>query len=602
MFKSSKELYFLLNKTQKKYLWYLFIIVTASSFFEIISVGSIVYFVSYLSNQNLSSNNIIDNFILVISQYFELNIITSVSLLVLISLLISTTFLVFGHFFNSYFNSKIVNGISEDLFKHYISRSFLEHIKEDSSKIINNLNSIVYRLHLEILNPMVIILSRLMFSLPLIFGMLIYNFKITLIGLVSFILVYLLIFKKFKNISKKNGSLNTSFSENKIKLIKDMVGLFKDININNLSEKYLLKFKSLNKIHLKVNYTNSLITLSPKNIIEFTAFSLIIFLVLILNHNNLFNFNEFVSTVSVFIICIYKLLPSFQQIYNNLITVKFGLNAYEYLKNDLHNAQKFQIDIHKRIDKPKIDETKQNLKIDYQSSIKLKNIFFSYDNSEDTSLKKINLEFKIGEKVAIFGPSGAGKTTLINILSGLIHPSGGSIFIDGKQLEKKMLNDYKKNISLVPQEIYLTNETIESNISLYNNNQDSKKIKKIIEISQLASISDDLKKRNMTSVGDTGAFLSGGQKQRVAIARALFKGSKLIIFDEATNSLDEQTEYEIIRSFEEHFSKKSIILITHNPKILNFFDKVVYLQGGEVNFYGSYESFKDFFKSSNNKL
>ena len=94
--------------------------------------------------------------------------------------------------------------------------------------------------------------------------MLIYNFKITLIGLVSFILVYLLIFKKFKNISKKNGSLNTSFSENKIKLIKDMVGLFKDININNLSEKYLLKFKSLNKIHLKVNYTNSLITLSPK--------------------------------------------------------------------------------------------------------------------------------------------------------------------------------------------------------------------------------------------------------------------------------------------------------------------------------------------------
>ena len=85
-------------------------------------------------------------------------------------------------------------------------------------------------------------------------------------------------------------------------------------------------------------------------------------------------------------------------------------------------------------------------------------------------------------------------------------------------------------------------------------------------------------------MGDTGAFLSGGQKQRVAIARALFKGSKLIIFDEATNSLDEQTEYEIIRSFEEHFSKKSIILITHNPKILNFFDKVVYLQGGEVNF------------------
>ena len=207
------------------------------------------------------------------------------------------------------------------------------------------------------------------------------------------------------------------------------------------------------------------------------------------------------------------------------------------------------------------------------------------------------MEFRIGEKVAIFGPSGAGKTTLINILSGLIHPSGGAIFIDGKQLEKKMLTDYKKNISLVPQEIYLTNETIESNISLYNNNQDYQKIKKIVEISQLASISDDLKKRNMTSVGDTGAFLSGGQKQRVAIARALFKGSKLIIFDEATNSLDEQTEYEIIRSFDEHFRKKSIILITHNPKVLNFFDKVVYLQNGEVNFYGSYESFKDFYKS-----
>ena len=226
-------------------------------------------------------------------------------------------------------------------------------------------------------------------------------------------------------------------------------------------------------------------------------------------------------------------------------------------------------------------------KINFLYQIEFKNIFFRYDKSKDFLLKDINFKIKKNEIIGIIGKNGSGKSTLCNLLLGLLKPERGAIIIDDKININERYSDYKKILSFVPQKIYLLNDTIKNNILFGSEDEEIKKfnIDKVKTFSKLLSfaLSND---NNLLDydVGEDGSKLSGGQKQRVAIARALYNNSEILIMDEPNNNLDSEIEAKIIEDLISSSIKKTIIIITHNPRTLKFCNNIIEVNNGKVKF------------------
>ena len=275
--------------------------------------------------------------------------------------------------------------------------------------------------------------------------------------------------------------------------------------------------------------------------------------------------------MGVFVLGSQKLLPSIQQIYT----------AWARLKNsqsDLENVYSL------------ISQNKQNIKRKefIFSEIILENIRYRYPSSKNDVLKDLNLKIKAGEIIGIKGESGAGKTTLVDIIAGLLVPYSGKIFINGKKISKnksKYQKIWSENISYIPQHIFLSDQPIANNVAfgIPNDLINIERVKKCLTMAQLSNFADNstnnLKFKN---IGDSGIRMSGGQRQRLAIARALYRNSKILIIDEGTSSLDSITEEEIIKLIKNLSEKITIIMIAHRLSTLTICNKIIEIQNGSI--------------------
>jgi ABC-type multidrug transport system fused ATPase/permease subunit len=221
--------------------------------------------------------------------------------------------------------------------------------------------------------------------------------------------------------------------------------------------------------------------------------------------------------------------------------------------------------------------------IDFKESIELKNLSFFYDKGNQI-LNKINLKIKKGEKIGIIGHSGAGKTTFINIIVGLIKQTSGDIFIDNKLLKNKNLISWKSKIGYVPQDVYLIDDSIKSNIALgiRKDKIDNEKIYYALKQSQLMTFVNSLPKKEDTNVGERGVQLSGGQRQRIGIARALYNNSEILVLDEATSALDQKTELDFIKAVNNIREDKTILIVTHRLSTIENCDKIFKIENGDL--------------------
>ena len=576
MISSIQFLFKFLNSKQKTRFFNLLVVMIFASFFEIISILSLVEYVNFLSENKIGFLSDFINQKLKLD-YIELNIKNFSFILILIFLL-STILNLLSVYLLSKFTLQTGGEIESSLFEYYLRRDYLFHLETTSSKLLNNIFELVKRIASFVIFPLMIIISKILFILPLFFGLLVFKTQITFFAMLIFAGLYVLIFQLFRKKMKFLGELQTKVTEDKFTILNQGFGGIKEVKILNKFNFFKKYYDLLYNQLVSIQVEKDIVGRFPKYLIELIVISASIFLILYFSNNLQFNFNAIIINLSFFLIIAYKIIPALQQVYYNANIVKNNLPAVSKLSKDLSNSKKV------------ISLNKSNQIFKNFVSLEVKDLFFKYKSSKNKVLNRINLKILNGQKIAITGLSGSGKTTLINILLGIINLNKGKIIINEKILKKDDILSWQKLIGFVSQSIFLTERSIKENIAfgIPKNKIDNTKIKNLIKICNLDKVVKNLPKKENTLIGERGAKFSGGQQQRLGIARALYTDPSVIILDEATNALDLKTENEILKSILKFKKNITIIMISHRLELIKKFDKILFLDKGEIQGFDNY--------------
>jgi ABC-type multidrug transport system fused ATPase/permease subunit len=300
---------------------------------------------------------------------------------------------------------------------------------------------------------------------------------------------------------------------------------------------------------------------------------------------------KIVPIISLYAMAGYRLMPALQTIYSGVTSVRYAMPAFNLIVNDLS----------KRTNTNKIN----NNSLSFSKDLEVKNLCYGYHASKNLIVNKLDLSIKKNTTIAIVGTTGSGKTTLMDLLLGLITPNSGDIYLDNIKLNDKNIHIWRNIIGYVPQSIYLTDDTIEKNIAfgVDCNEIDKSQVAKVAKIANLDNFINTLPERYDTFVGERGVRLSGGQQQRIGIARALYHDPDIIMLDEATSSLDSITENSIMEAIHNIAHQKTIIMIAHRLSTIKECDEIHMMDHGRIVDSGTYEhliSFNKEFKKMTN--
>ena len=482
---------------------------------------------------------------------------------------ISTFFSLCSMYLNSYFSNKFSESLERKIFKYYIQEEYVYFSKNNISQIISKITNEIPRIKQNIVSNSVGLIINTSMLIFLTISILFVDFFVSIIAISSLGIFYGLFFFNIKRIATRQGENISNLQYKKTKSILDSLNNIKYLKFIN-DEKFYINIHrfSSNKL-AKIFINNSIIINFPRVVMEFTLFLGTV--LICLYFSNIYgSFSEFLPMLTIFAIASIKALPAINQIFTAIISLKSNISALYSFEEEYLNMKKSEI-------------VSSDEELIFKENIKLENVSFKYP-SGNFKIDNLNLEIKKNNFVGFCGTTGSGKTTLIDILSGLISPNQGNLSIDSIPLKKNQLTNYRKIIGYVPQEIFLGNLTIKESIALgYNtDNINQKTVEESCKLADIHEFIVTLKDGYETMVGDNGIKLSGGQKQRIGIARALYKKPKILIFDEATSSLDYHTENKIIETVTSFKGKITLIMITHRLETIKNCDTIFEVSDGKL--------------------
>jgi len=564
-------LWSILDKGQRLYFFYIVFLMLIQAVLEILSIALVIPFTALILDPSQKTDLLIlDKLSFFLESYERESLLPICAAIFFIIFVIKNISLVF--IYSSIYNyTKNVRAIiSTKLLSKYLKQNYEYFVKNSFSKIQANLTGEINALLNSFFIPAHIILSEVIIFISIFFLLfLTNNIQGVLIVLPTLIIVGFILKKVNKNI-KKHGSDRLINNRDNAKLTHYILLGVRDILLIGKTKKILEYF---NKLQLKMGSVEAnlnILKLLPKNLIE--VFGLLTFLILIIYLFNQGEDNDQIITVLTFYFVIaYRILPSINKIFLNYQLVKFAKNSVSILGKDLNLEDKIEIN----------DD--QDQKFDFQNNIVLSNINFEYEKNIRV-LNNINLKIKKNEIVGIKGDSGSGKTTLLNIISKLSSPTYGKILIDNRILNiKKDIRSYQNLISLISQDTFLIEGSVKENILLGTEKEfDEKKFQFSLDFSKVQDFLELLPNGLDTIIGTNSKSISSGQKQRIAIARQIYSDREILIFDEATNALDEKNEKIILNNIRSLKPNKTIILVSHNSENLKVCDKIYYLEGGNL--------------------
>lgn len=582
MFKLIKNLFNLLSPNQRKRFYLLQILVILMSIVEILGVASIIPFMSLVGDMSqLEKDTFISDIYILSGITSEARFVFLVGLCVLGMLFISMTISIFTIWGLAMFANKIGTEVADRLYTHYLRQGWLFHASGSSAQLTRKIATETMRVTGAVLVPLMDMNSKIILSLLLSISIFLYDPKVALIGLSIFAISYFFLFKGVRTRLNKNGIAISKVNEERFRLMNEGFGGIKDLLLLGRDYDFINRFNKSGKTLAYSQGTNSALQQAPRYFVELLAFGSMILLILYLvaTHNG--NLGMILPILSVYAIGSIKLLPAFQQIYSSIAIIRANIPAFEAIQEDLKNSFNQKINLQK---------LKQNY-LSPKQHIILENITFTYPNKKEPALNKLDMEIKANSIIGIVGPSGSGKSTLIDILLGLIEPDQGELRIDNIIIDNNNRRSWQNSIGFVAQSIFLSEGTIAENVGfgIPSDQIDIEQVKEVLKLAHLNELIDSLSDGIYTKVGERGVQLSGGQRQRIGIARALYHKAEVIVFDEATSSLDGITEKMIMDAIHDFGGQKTIILIAHRLKTVQKCNKIFFINNGKVVDQGTYD-------------
>ena len=566
----TKKVFSILTKKERIGSFFLLILILISIALETFGIATFFPLMSAVIDKNYFSNPFYEKISTFIGvENINLNLFF---IFFVILFIFKNIYLVFLNYWQQAFTNKLSLRISNDLFSSYLNKNFSYHLNKNSAFLVRNINestsidSVFMRI-LTLINEFLLITGIVTLLLYV-------NFKATLLIIIIVILT-LFIFNLFtKSTIKIFGEKSFQLNGNYMKNLFEGMHAFKEILLFNKKNFFIKNNLKYRKRLLDYQLIFSVFSYLPRALIEIICIiSILLLLHLMVKAQG--TIQEMIPILAIFSASAFRLFPSALKIFSSL-------QAFNYVRPIINNIESETRNRLKDIDFEQEKDLNENQELLFENEININNIDFQY-STDKTLLTNINLKIKKGITLGIIGKSGTGKSTFLNIFTGLLKPTKGSILVDGVEISNSMAS-WRKKLGYVSQEIFLLDRTIAENIAfgVSKENIDYNKVKKCITLAELDTYVGKLNDGLDTMVGEKGARISGGQRQRLGLARALYNEPDILILDEATNSLDLKTEDTILNTLRNLKNKFTILIISHHENPLKIADDVYELKSNTL--------------------
>jgi ATP-binding cassette subfamily B protein len=548
-----------------------------ASFAEVASLGILVPFLGVMTSpESLFVKPKFQPFIEIFHIHSASNLMILVTTLFCLAVLISGI----ARMGLLWATTKISYGLGADLsmsiYRRTLYQPYLTHVCRNSSELVASISTKIGGVILHIINPILIAISSSIIMLSILLLLILLSPGVTIIGFSGFAITYLVIIKISKSRLTENSKQISIKTTEVIKYVQESLGGIRDVLLSGVQEVYCDNYKNSDNALRRAQASNYFIGNSPRFIVESAGMVLIALIALYLTKNEK-NSSATIITLGVFALGAQRLLPVLQQIYYSLITIKGNEAVLKDVVILLNQSLPQQTDQNKQ-------RNKALSRVPFNKDIVLSNITFRYSKALPTIFHRLNIRIHKGSRVGFIGQTGSGKSTLIDILMGLLKPTTGELLVDSQKVTYGNVSAWQNKIAHVSQMIHLVDASIAENIAfgIKVAEIDMKRVKFAAKQAQIDKVIESWSQGYQTLVGERGVRLSGGQRQRIAIARALYRKADVIVFDEATSALDEKTESSLMDAIQELSSELTIIIITHRISTLKYCNQIFELSNGVV--------------------
>lgn len=544
------NLYKILNKKQKIGGLFQLLLMIASMFMELLSIGMLIPIISIISSDDLNKKY---PFLSNILQKFGATEKQHVLIYVMLLFIFVYTFKMLFMTFVTWVNYKYVFSLqiyfSEKLFKGYLSHPITFHMQKNSAQLIQNTINLVSSTT-GVLVTVLSILTEIITATAIV----ILLFKIQPVGFMYMCLIFIPAFILFQIITKKNiiklGKAYQNHEGKRIQYLQQGISAVKDIKVLGREEYFIDQYKIENSNSARSYQKQQTLQALPRFYLEFLAVLSIGILIIQMAISGK-EFSSILTTLGLFGGAAFRLMPSLNRIAGSVQLIRFSKPVLETLRMEFHLIDCIS---------PKLSTQK----INFFNQVVLENISFTYPNNKRKALENVSLTIPKGKSVGIIGTTGVGKSTLVDIILGLLTPQSGCVKVDNVNIECN-LPAWQSKIGYVPQVIQLIDDTLRKNIAFGVNENEINELALVnaIKSAQIEDLINNQPNGLETTVGERGIRLSGGERQRIGIARALYHNPAVLVLDEATSSLDVHTEQEIMKSVNALSKEKTIIIVAH---------------------------------------
>lgn len=587
MLKNLKKIFLLLSPREKKQAFWMLPAMTTMGMFQVLGVASILPFLSLVSDPlTLKSTNYL-NWLYTFFHFTSANHFTiAVGIAVLCLLTFSNAFTAFTMRWLYLFTFMQNHSLSMKMLGKYLHQPYVYFLNHNSAGLSTNILAEVQQVVAGVIVPWMQMIANIITSVFILAVLIISQPVMALLTSIflggTYLVVYGLLRRKLASIGKERVRTN----KKRYQIAGEALGGIKEVKLMGKEEFFIDQFAIPSVRFAKTQADSTVMGTIPHYAIETIAFGGLILVVLYFLGTGK-NITQLIPIIGLYAFAAYRLLPALQSIFTTVTKLRFNQPALDALYADLIEGRNY--------DQEKTLTEDANAIIHFQNRLELSDLTFYYPETQTPIFDHINLTIFPNTSVAFVGATGAGKTTLVDVILGLLHPQNGQVRVDGVPLTEENISRWQKNLGYVPQNIFLTDDTLAHNIA-FGVSKDQINMDAVIRAARIASLHDfimELPKKYDTLVGERGVRISGGQRQRVGIARALYHDPDVIIFDEATNALDSITEEIVFSAIAEISKLKTSIVIAHRLSTIRNCDSIYLLDGGCILAQGNYQTLFD---------